>query len=115
VGKKEQLEVLVHALAVVVAIGSAAIGLYTYWRSTRTKAAEFLLELHKSFFVDDTYKAIRDVLDDDSESASADVSLLVSEEPAVFIDFLNFFELVAYMGKEKMISGRDVSIARLLP
>ena len=26
----------------------------------------------------------------------------------MFTDFLNFFELVAYMGKEKIISGRDV-------
>lgn len=94
--------------ALVVATASAVIGLYTYWRNSRTKAAEFLFALHQSFFVDATYKRVRDTLDNKNGSAAHKVHRYIDEQPAEFTDFLNFFELVAYMESCKNLSRGDV-------
>lgn len=98
----------VQAAALLVTAASAAFGLYTYWRSTRTKAAEFLSALHRAFFVEQTYRPVREILDDDSETAAGGIAHLVTDQPADFTDFLNFFELVAYMGKCGTLSEGDV-------
>jgi len=104
----ETLKNIIAALAVVVGALSAYFALKTFHHNTRTKAAEFLSNLHKSFFVDETYKKVRSVLDDDSEGAEITLSKFIKEEPPEFTDFLNFFELVAYMGSEKTLSKKDV-------
>jgi len=104
----ETLKNIIAALAVVVGALSAYFALKTFHHNTRTKAAEFLSNLHKSFFVDETYKKVRSVLDDDSEGAEITLSNFIKEEPPEFTDFLNFFELVAYMGSEKTLSKKDV-------
>ena len=62
-----------------VAIVSAVIGLYTFWRSTRTKAAEFLSDLHKAFFVETTYKKVRKTLDEEADSAQGEIAILGRE------------------------------------
>jgi hypothetical protein len=80
----------------VVAIVAASVALVTYRRNAKTKRAEFLTSLHKSFFVEETYKKTREVLDDDSPSGEATREAMVAEQPAAFTDFLNFFELIAY-------------------
>jgi hypothetical protein len=93
-------------LQLAIAALAAGIALFTYWRSTRTKAAELLARLHKDFFVDTTYKAVRKVMDDDGESADSMLERYIQEQPAEFTDFLNFFELVAYMGSRYRPFGK---------
>jgi hypothetical protein len=103
-----KLDIYIKIFMAIVAVSSAVIGLYTFWRSTRTKAAEFLSDLHRAFFVETTYKEVREILDDESESAQAKMAVLVEKEHADFTDFLNFFELVAYMGEVGTLSPKDV-------
>ena len=103
-----QMDFGVKVAAVIAASVSACFGIVTYRRSTRTKAAEFLSALHKDFFVEKTYKKTRDILDDESETAYSKLEAFVRDEPAEFTDFLNFFELVAYMGKCGTLSDADV-------
>jgi hypothetical protein len=92
----------------VVAAGGASIALLTYWKNTNTRRAEFLWNLHKSFFVDDTYKTVRRVFDDPSEEAATKRATFAKEEPEEFTDFLNFFELVAYLERRRNLSRRDI-------
>ncbi len=77
---------------------SATVGLFTYVRSARTRRAESLVALHKSFFVDGTYTVVRESLDDDTEKGYANREAMVAPPgPGPdLINFLNFFELVAY-------------------
>jgi hypothetical protein len=84
----------------------AWLALIAYRNQTRTKTAEFLLALHKSFFVDEFYKTIRDQIDSGSAEA---IDALVKEETPAFTDFLNFFELVAYMEKQGTLSNDDIA------
>ncbi len=93
---------------------SAAVGLFTYVRSVRTRRAESLIALHKSFFVDGTYTVVRESLDDDTEKGYAAREAMVAPPgPGPdLINFLNFFELVAYF--EKLHAYRQKDIKALL-
>ena len=86
---------LKDATTLVIAIAGATVALNTYRRNATTKRAEFLTSLHKSFFVEKTYKRIREILDDDSPAGAAARETMVAEQSAAFTDFLNFFELIA--------------------
>jgi hypothetical protein len=52
--RKITLQLIIQIAAIGVAAISAGIALITNWRSTRTKAEEFLTELHQAFFVENT-------------------------------------------------------------
>jgi hypothetical protein len=80
------LKVIQTVIAFSVACGS----LLTYLRSTRTKAAEFLTQLHKDFFVEETYKEVRTAIDDNTDAARETVKRYIKDQPAEFADFLNF-------------------------
>jgi hypothetical protein len=95
-------------LSLVLATGGAFVALLTYWKNANTRRAEFLWNLHKFFFVDETYKTVRRVFDDTSEQAATKRHEFVNAEPEEFTDFLNFFELVAYLNERKNLSRRDV-------
>ncbi len=92
-------------LGLVVAIA----GLRTYAKNARTRRIEFLVELHKAFFVEPTYKRVRQILDDDGSAGVASREQLVVQEPEDFIEFLNLFELVAYLEKCRNLSLDDVT------
>ena len=51
---------------------------------------------------------MRSVLDDDSKPAQEQLAIYIQKQPPEFTDFLNFFELVAYMGSQKTLSESDV-------
>ncbi|MGI4757397.1 MAG: hypothetical protein ACRYGF_11195 [Janthinobacterium lividum] len=89
---------------------SAVVGLFTYIRSARTRRAEALVALHKSFFVDGTYTVVRESLDDDSEKGYATREAMVAPPgPGPdLINFLNFFELVAYFTTLKAYQQNDI-------
>lgn len=91
------LDVSIKMFAAAVAAISAGFAVQTYARNTRTKAAEFLVSLHKAFFVDATYQAMKELLDCSGEEEKRRLATAVDEESAAFTDFLNFFELVAYL------------------
>ena len=94
--------------AIVIALVSAFAALLTYRRNSQTKRAEFLLELHKSFFVDETYKPLRTLMDDSDSLAQQKLQSEIAKESPEFTDFLNFFELIAYFRSSKTLRHRDV-------
>lgn len=98
---KDSLTLLVTGTAVIV----AAIG---YLRNARTRRAEFLWDLHQSFFEKDTYKNVRRKLDETSAEAADDLDAYIESEAEEFTDFLNFFELVSYLEKKHNLSLQDV-------
>ena len=99
---------LAPILLAAVPIVTLVFAVRTYRLNSRTKVAEFLLKLHQSFFVDATYSKMRQTLDDESPTGPATIAALVAQEPIDFTDFLNFFELVAYMSKRGDLRQPDV-------
>ncbi len=102
------MDLVLQFATFVVAVWAAFVAVRAYSHNSRTKAAEFLMALHKSFFVEDTYRKVRDTVDGDSEQAVEELSRYVSEQPGIFTDFLNFFELVAFMRKKETLSQEQV-------
>jgi hypothetical protein len=98
IAHKDALTILIGAIA-------AGFGLYNYIKNVQTKRAEFIYKLHTDFFVSATYKKVRSVLDSEDKEER---ERYVTEEPEEFTDFLNFFELVAYLEKRGDLSMQDV-------
>jgi hypothetical protein len=105
---KESPTFFKDSATLIIATGAACVGLWTYAKNAKTRRAEFMVDLHKSFFVEEKYKHIREVLDSDEEKDVEERKCWVSKEPEEFIEFLNFFELVAYLRQNKNLSIKDV-------
>jgi hypothetical protein len=90
----------------IAAIG-VGFGLQTYRTNAATRRAEFLVDLHRNFFIEDKYRPIRQVLDSEAEKDILELAHFIGEEPEDFIEFLNFFELVAYLWKCRNLAFKD--------
>jgi hypothetical protein len=95
-------------IAILVAGISAFLAIKTYLANTNTKRAEFLMELHKSFFVEETYDHIRELLDNSSHASRDRLHHEVAAETEELTGFLNFFELIAYFEVCKTLRHKDV-------
>ena len=85
----------------------AAVGaLLVYRANARRERARWVESLYSRFFEKDELKAVRDELDCVKDAPQA--SALVTNESAKFTDYLNFFELVAYLQSSKQVSEADV-------
>ena len=84
---------------------AALIAAFGYRRNSRTRRAEFICQLHRSFFEDETYKSVRNSLDTEDEEA---ITAFVVTESEDFTDFLNFFKLVAYLQRQSNLDLEDV-------
>lgn len=104
----DSLDLWMKAVGAVIAASAAGAGVFTYWRNALTKRAEFLMSLHKSFFVDPTYKPLKELLDCDTPAGEARLRELVHSESSDFTDFLNFFELIAYLADSGALDPADV-------
>ncbi len=85
----------------------AAFGAYlTYRSNSRRERAKWAVQLYDKFYEGTRYKAVREQLD--CASDSADVQKLVRDETPEFTDYLNFFELVAFLAETKQLSKDEV-------
>ena len=80
-----------------IAIAAASVALWNYRKNANTRRAEFLVALHQAFFVDNQYKQMRRLLDSDEDEQAAKLGAQILAESEQLTDFLNFFELVAYL------------------
>ncbi len=84
---------------------TAGAALWSLNTTRRLNRARFLYDLHKDFFVEETYKATLDILDE--PAGDPKIIGLVETEDSRLIDLLNAFELVAYLVKAKQLKKRD--------
>ena len=101
------------ALGGIVAVLGFPIAVFTYYRTGRTKRAEWLSSLHEKFFETDRYSHVRSVLDYRSEPEySALAAAVTAETHHPLADelyrYLNFFELLAGLRELKQISDKEI-------
>ncbi len=94
-------------LGTLLTLGALVTGMFTYVRNSKTKTAEFLMTLHKAFFAESTYQQMKMLLDCDGVAEEGKLEAMVQTEPPEFTDFLNFFELVAYLDSVGTLARRD--------
>jgi hypothetical protein len=102
----DHLRGLLQAASYFVAIVAAILALLTYRANSQRERAKWAVQLYEKFYESDRYKEIRDQLDSTADEPA--VKELVKQEGAGFTDYLNFFELVAYLAATKQLSSTDV-------
>ncbi len=88
-----------------VAIVGVIVAVFTYRANARRERAKWAVQLFEKFYESDQYKHVRDLLDSEDDKPADD---LVKGQAAEFTDYLNFFELVAYMTAIGQIDSSDV-------
>ena len=96
----------VSICSLIVAFASLGVAFFSLKTARGLNRAKFLYDLHKDFFVADTYKATLDALDEISGDKA--VICLVETENSLLIDLLNAFELVAYFEHTGHLEDKDV-------
>ena len=111
VGHKDFFTIAIGFLTLSTGLIAAVIGLRTYRKNATTRRVEFLVDLHKDFFVESKYRAVRTSIDHTpkDEKQVRIREQLVSSEDEDFIEYLNFFELVAYLNECGNLSDSDVN------
>jgi hypothetical protein len=97
---------VVQILSYMAGAAAAVSAVFVYRSNSRRERARWVENLYSRFFETDKLKQVRDMLDCDSDSAK--VNALVAEEDSAWTDYLNFFELVAYLQESKQLAAEDV-------
>ena len=99
---KESAQILSYLAAAVAAIGA----FLTYLRNSRHERAKWAVNLYEKFFESEQYKKMREKFD--CNTNSLEVQTVVEEEPTAFTDYLNFFEMVCFLVREKELRDTEV-------
>ncbi len=102
----DQLLKIVQIFSYITGAFAAVCAFLVYRNNSRRERAKWVENLYSRFFERDELKKVRDTLDCPANDAR--VVALVDAERAKWTDYLNFFELVAYLQQSKQIEGADV-------
>ena len=102
----ELWKVVAELVTCAVAVFTAIAALITYRSNSQRERAKWAVQLYEKFYEGEHYGRIRDELDCAADSAK--VAALVEKESSAFTDYLNFFELVAFLAVTKQLSESDV-------
>jgi len=97
---------VVQILSYLAGAAAAVSAVFVYRNNSRRERARWVESLYSRFFEKSELKQVRDTLDCDSDDAK--VNALVTEESSGWTDYLNFFELVAYLRESKQLAAEDV-------
>lgn len=96
-----------RSIATIVGALAALWGIYVYFTNSRLKRAEWLGNLYEKFYERPELKPVREILDCEGGHSAA-IDKLISEEPAEFSDYLNFFEFVAVLRNSRQLSEGEI-------
>jgi hypothetical protein len=94
-------------VAAILGAVAAFWAIYVYFTNSRLRRAEWLASLYEKFYERPDLKEVREILDCDGGD-SLDINRMVSEEPAKFSDYLNFFEFVAVLQKSRQLKEGEI-------
>ena len=99
--------VIITAIGVIWAV-------YVYRRNSKLERVKWIANLYEKFYEKDDLKVIREILDcqvseDGQSKQEKKVALIVEEETKDFTDYLNFFELIAFLKKNKQLTIEQIS------
>ena len=97
--------VLTGISAIVAAVG-VVFAARTFAFNGRVNRARFLYDLHRDFFVNETYSYAKKLIDEPSNLDK--LRQAIADETDELIGFLNFFELVAYYSRRNVLRQEDV-------
>lgn len=104
--------ILESGVAVATLVGGA-VTIYTYWKNSGLKRAEWLYQLYEKFYEAEYYKKMRQLIDYEREEQIAKLRNGVEndcEDELIesLVDYLNFFEFIASLWKLGQLSEREI-------
>ena len=96
-----------QGISYLAALIAAWLALLAYRKNIRLERARWLAQLYEKYYEQSSLKKVRDVLDRESSDSDV-VKSIVQKESAEFTDYLNFFEYMAYLVKQKQLESSDV-------
>ncbi len=106
-GGKSCLENAYYCVSILagIATGIAAIFAWLqYRRNSQQEKVKWAVQLFEKFYESDNYKGFRNLLDDTDDKKSAEVEAMVHDKDAKFTDYLNFFELIAFLVEKEQLT-----------
>jgi hypothetical protein len=103
----DQVFKVVQICSYVAGATAALFSYFVYRSNSRRERARWVENLYSRFFEKNELKQVRDALDCAADDAQ--VNALVQEEGAAWTDYLNFFELVAYLRESEQLEEADVT------
>lgn len=108
------IQILDKVVAIVTIVGGP-YAIYTYWRNSNLKRAEWLYQLYEKFYEEDYYKKIRQIIDYEREN---DIEKLKNgiendcEDELIeeLVNYLNFFEFIASLWKLKQLTIKEIAM-----
>ena len=87
----------------------------TYMRDSSLKRVEWLERLHEKFYVEDTYKYVRQLLDYESEDDFSSFQSAISsrkwtEEQEQLVDYLNFFHFISAVWTKGHLKQHEIKL-----
>lgn len=86
---------------------------YVYRRNSNAERVKWISNLYEKFYEKDELKIVREILDcqttkDGKSKEEKKLALLVKDETKEFTDYLNFFELIAFLKKNGQITIEQI-------
>lgn len=86
---------------------------YVYRRNSNLERVKWISNLYEKFYEKDDLKIVREILDcqcteNKKSKEEKKVSSIVENETKEFTDYLNFFELIAFLKKNKQVTIEQV-------
>jgi hypothetical protein len=106
---KDRVEILYMTAATISAVGTAlaaGFAAFVYRRNSALERAKWASSLYEKFYEATTFKQMRDRLDCLNDLDS--VNEIVIREEAVFTDYLNFFEFIAFLNTSKQLTNSEI-------
>lgn len=105
----ENFKDLATVVGVVLTAIAAGLALFVFRKNSMLERAKWLERLYQRFYEDDKLKAVRDLIDSKDLKDIKKVAAMVDNETSEFTDYLNFFEFVAILEKNKQLELEEVT------
>lgn len=96
-------------------IAGGAVAIYTYWRNSGLKRAEWLYQLYEKFYEQAYYKEMRHLIDYAPEEKIAKLRHGIENDceddlVEALVDYLNFFEFIASLWKLNQLPIKEIAM-----
>jgi hypothetical protein len=96
-------------------ITGGAVTIYTYWRNSGLKRAEWLYQLYEKFYEESHYKKIRQIIDYEREEEIGKLKNGIEndcEDELIesLVNYLNFFEFIASLWKLGQLPIKEIAM-----
>lgn len=96
-------------------MSGGGVTVYTYWKNSSLKRAEWLYQLYQKFYEEDHYKEIRRILDYDPADDLGRLRYGIENDcecqlVEALVDYLNFFEFIATLWQLKQLTLKELSM-----